>query len=457
MRASLAKWIGAVVAAAAWVFPAAAQEPRLTGIEVQASPASVTVSGTGAAGTAYQLAWTPTLGSIAGWKHAGDAMAADDGTFSMRATLFQPPGFYRVEAQTYEYGIYSITQFGNVVLHVYGNAFAGLGFEYGDVVRASFGGREFQMPVVSSYSDVENGEMLCRIVLNEDESQSAVVLAIRNGDFAQTTGLAEKETTGEEPGYAWRFDPETVITVTMAEKGGYWDQYVLRELGGTTNRGDYAELTDEQYANFRMVAAPGIAAGRLYRSSSPVNPDLNRNREADAALDGAGVHAVLNLADTEDGMKAYPNFAETHYAGRNILALAMSMDYMSRDFRDKLAAALRFIAASDGPWLVHCSHGKDRTGFLCAILECLAGADAEAVVSDYMESYVNLYHLAPGEEKYELLAESGIVQELQDAFAVPDWRADGVDLAEEARKYLLKIGLEEEEIAAVLEKLAQRG
>jgi protein tyrosine/serine phosphatase len=208
------------------------------------------------------------------------------------------------------------------------------------------------MPVVSAYAEVDSGDMLCRIVLAEDEGQSAVVLAINGGNFAQNAGIGT----------------DTSIKIEMDEKGGYLDEYILRHLGGTTNRADYADLTDEQYANFRPVAAPGIAAGVLYRSSSPVNPVLNRNREADAALDAAGVRSVLNLADTEDAMKAYPGFAETHYAERTILPLAMTMDYMSGEFRDKLAAALRFIAGSDGPWLVHCSHGKDRTGFLCAVL-----------------------------------------------------------------------------------------
>lgn len=307
--------------------------------------------------------------------------------------------------------------------------------------RVAFGGQEWRMPVVSAYPEVDGGDMLCRMVLAEEESQSAVVLAIKDGDFARTAGIE----TG------------TVFAVTMAEKGGYLDQYILRHLGGTTNRDDYADLTDGEYANFRMVAVPGIAASTLYRSSSPLNPDLNRNREADAALDGAGVRSVLNLADTEEGMKAYPGFAETHYAERDILALAMSMDYMSRDFRDKLAASLRFIAGSDGPWLVHCSHGKDRIGFLCAILECLAGADADAVVADYMESYVNLYHLVPGSEQYELLAQSNIIQELEDAFGLADITAEGVDLAEAARTYLLESGLEEEEIDAVLEKLSKGG
>lgn len=442
-RTSSAKWLLAFLTAVAWV--SLAEEPplSLTGIEVQNSPdaAVVTVHGTGEPGAAYQLDWTPVLANDAVWTHAGDAVAGDDGSFSMRATPLQQPGFYRVAAESCDFGIYSVTQSGNAILNVYGNAFAALGFEYGDVLRASVGGQDYRMPVVSAYAEVDSGDMLCRVVLAEDEGQSAVVLAINGGNFAQTAGLGTNKT----------------IQVVMDEKGGYLDEYILRHLGGTTNRADYADLTDEQYANFRPVAAPGIAAGALYRSSSPVNPVLNRNREADTALDGAGVRSVLNLADTEDAMKAYPGFAETHYAERTILPLAMTMDYMSGEFRDKLATALRFIAGSDGPWLVHCSHGKDRTSFLCAVLECLAGADADAVVADYMESYVNLYHLVPGTEQYETIAEGNIVKELQETFGLPDLRAEGVDLAEAARQYLLGIGLGGDEIAALLEKISAGG
>lgn len=433
-----ANWAGAVLAAAAWGCHAAAREPGLTGIEVKPSPATVTVRGTGTPGTPYQLAWTPVLGDAAVWKHTGDAVAADDGSFSILATPAEQPGFYRVEPESFEFGIHSVNQFGNAILNVYGNAFSNLGFDYGDVVRVSVDGREFTMPVVSGYPEVDGGDMLCRLALADDESQSAVVLAVKNGDFAQASGVGAG----------------SAVKIEMDEKGGYLDQYLLRHLGGTTNRADYADLSDEQYANFRGVAAPGIAAGRLYRSSSPVNPALNRNREADAALDAAGVRSVIDLADTEEALKAFPGFAETHCAERNILALGMSMDIASLEFRDKTAAALRFIAGSEGPWLIHCTHGKDRTGFLCAILECLAGADADAVVADYMESHVNLYHLDPGGDQYAPIAESNIVRELEEAFGVPDWTADGVELAAEARDYLLEIGLSEGEIAAVLEKLS---
>src|SRR2546423_4826109 len=53
--------------------------------------------------------------------------------------------------------------------------------------------------------------------------------------------------------------------------------------------------------------------------------------------------------------------------------------------RGSLAAAVRAIAGAGGaPVLYHCSAGKDRTGWLTAILLEALGADRETVVADYL-------------------------------------------------------------------------
>jgi len=51
----------------------------------------------------------------------------------------------------------------------------------------------------------------------------------------------------------------------------------------------------------------------------------------------------------------------------------------------------RFIIANDGPYLIHCTEGKDRAGFVSAVLEALMGADLQEIVADYMKSYENYY------------------------------------------------------------------
>ncbi len=46
---------------------------------------------------------------------------------------------------------------------------------------------------------------------------------------------------------------------------------------------------------------------------------------------------------------------------------------------------------NDGPIYIHCLEGKDRTGFVCLILEALAGASYEEMVNDYIKTYENYY------------------------------------------------------------------
>lgn len=52
--------------------------------------------------------------------------------------------------------------------------------------------------------------------------------------------------------------------------------------------------------------------------------------------------------------------------------------------------ALRTIAAADGPVLVHCSHGKDRTGIVVALVLLVIGVEPEAIVIDFARTGENL-------------------------------------------------------------------
>ena len=44
---------------------------------------------------------------------------------------------------------------------------------------------------------------------------------------------------------------------------------------------------------------------------------------------------------------------------------------------DQVTLAIN-MASHEGPYLIHCTEGKDRTGFVSALLECLIGAGAES-------------------------------------------------------------------------------
>jgi protein tyrosine/serine phosphatase len=51
---------------------------------------------------------------------------------------------------------------------------------------------------------------------------------------------------------------------------------------------------------------------------------------------------------------------------------------------DLYARYFRALAQADGPVLVHCSAGKDRTGIICALTHHLAGVSEDDILDDYL-------------------------------------------------------------------------
>ncbi|MBQ8159546.1 MAG: tyrosine-protein phosphatase [Clostridia bacterium] len=350
-----------------------------------------------------------------------------------------------------------IQKYGNLVLQISGSELLAQGYDFGDIVTVNILGTDYDMPVGSNYSDVDQGSMICRVVIREDSGEDHVILAVNMGDLATTAGIAIKEQTEEDPGYVWHLnagvEAPVGVTISMKEKGGYYDSFVMHQLVRSENREDYPDLTDEQFANFRMVTTTGVGEGKLYRSSSPVNPGIARSTQADAAARNAGVKTFINLADNEEVMKDYEGFSESYYSQQAVIPLNLGVDFAAEDFRMGLADGIRFIAKNEAPYLVHCNEGKDRAGFVSAVLECLMGADAGEVTEDYMVTYYNYYGVQPGTEQYGIVAASNIRKSLAAAFGLES--IEGADLSKEAEEYLHKIGVSEEDIAAVRANLSK--
>ncbi len=55
------------------------------------------------------------------------------------------------------------------------------------------------------------------------------------------------------------------------------------------------------------------------------------------------------------------------------------------DFRPELSGIMRLVADSSNlPILIHCTGGKDRTGFVCAVIQSALGMPVELVIRDYL-------------------------------------------------------------------------
>jgi protein-tyrosine phosphatase len=54
---------------------------------------------------------------------------------------------------------------------------------------------------------------------------------------------------------------------------------------------------------------------------------------------------------------------------------------------DRIERVLKTIAEADGPVLIHCAGGRDRTGMISAMLLKAAGATAQAIIDDYADGW----------------------------------------------------------------------
>ena len=345
--------------------------------------------------------------------------------------------------------IYEIAKHGNLILYMYGSDLYDKGFEHGDVLEIAVGEKTWDVPLCTSYSDVDNGEVVLRAIAPTD----GVVLAINMGDFATTSGIAKKTAIDEEPGYRWDYLMESPvqITITLKEKGGYREEWLIRQLVRTNERADYAHLTDEEFANFRVIETTGMGKGVLYRSSSPINPELGRNTYADKAAQDAGIKTIVNLADPSN---TYEGSENLYYNSCQVIYLNLGMNFNSELNLNGLAEGMRFIINNDGPYLIHCNEGKDRAGFVSALLECLMGASLDEVIDDYMTTYYNYYGIEKGTEKYDAVVNTNLIKLLNTTFGVDDvYKAD---LAAEAEAFLMEdVGLTADEVAALKAKLGK--
>ena len=343
--------------------------------------------------------------------------------------------------------IYEIAKHGNLILYMYGSDLFDKGFEHGDVVEIAIGEKKWDVPLCTSYSDVDNGVA----VLRATSATDGVVLAINMGDFATTAGIATKTAIDEEPGYRWDYLMESTveITITMKEEGGYREEWLIRQLVRTNERSDYANLSDEAFANFREINTTGIGKGVLYRSSSPINPELGRNTYADKAAENAGIITVVNLADPSN---TYEGTENTYYSTCQVVYVNLGMDFLSEATLNGIAEGMRYIINNNGPYLIHCNEGKDRAGFISSLLECLMGATLDEVIDDYMLTYYNYYCVEEGSEKYDAIVKNNLIKVLNTTFKVDDvYKAD---LAAEAAAFLMEdAGLTADEVAALKGKL----
>lgn len=350
-----------------------------------------------------------------------------------------------------------IDKHGHISLSLTCDEIKAAGYNLGDVLKVKFLGKTLKIPMCANYTDVDAG----KTGIFTRSKDTYVRLSINTGCFAEYYNIAEK-TINDDGSYEWNYKDGITgpvkVTISLKKAGAYTDEIKLRTVESSKNREDYPELSDEEFANFREVTTAGMGRGVLYRTSSPINPSNNRNTFADAAIKEARVTVILNLADNETTAKGFEGFDESYYSTTNFKCLDLPVGFKTKEFESNLAEGLKFMAANPGVYAIHCKEGKDRAGFVAALLECFMGASYEEVTEDYMVTFYNYYRVTKDDPRYETIMNGNIVRSLKSAFTFKkkDKKKDlrTRDLAKCAAKYFKKIGLSDEEIEALRANLS---
>ena len=331
-------------------------------------------------------------------------------------------------------------EFGGVYIDCTIDDFNALGFRYGDSVDISFsnGYTLKDIPYYNGYYTA-NGQPL----LVAYPGYPFIKAGINNGDdLWVVAGLSEEDTA----------------EIVLHEAGKYADIQDARDIHYSDDRTKFE--SDVEFANFRNVAVGQIRAGVLYRAASPCDDQHNRAPYVDALIEEAGVQYIVNLADTEAKIERYmadPDFScgyfQSLYESDKVVLVQLNMNYSSEDFRAKVSRGMTAMVENEGPYLVHCTEGKDRTGFICLLLEALCGATYQEIVDDYMITYDNYYDITQETEKkrYDVIVAEVLDPMVRTLVDAEDLQT--ADLAGGARQYLLDGGMEEAQIDALVQRL----
>ena len=335
--------------------------------------------------------------------------------------------------------IVSYNEFGAAMLSFTEDDMKKAGFTLGDVITIALKDTELIMPYYDGFYSA-TGEYVC---VDYPGYSSTCFTANNTGLPAKFMGRK-----GES------------VAVKMKEKGGKLDVQKALGMKYKYDRNEYH--SDEEYANARAVKAGKIVEGRLHRTSSPFSNEINRAQYVSNYLEQNQVVTVLNLTDNQEKMEDYdmPVYSRQLWEGNHVILCPLKADPTVDAFNVPLVEALIDLSSRPGPYVVHCTEGKDRTGYVCALLEGLCGATYQEMVDDYLKTYENYYFITPANSPDIcqtlltlrlnpcLMYYAGVEDEKQ----LPE-----VNYAEAFGAFMLKHGMTQQQLDALVQVLTATG
>ena len=223
----------------------------------------------------------------------------------------------------------------------------------------------------------------------------------------------------------------------------------------SNDKADYA--SDEQFCNFRALTGGNLKENFLFRGASPVDNSRDRAAATDSLLKSSNIATIIDLADSESDIQGYfasasfnSPYVKQLYSEGCVALVALGSGYSTEAYQQSVAEGMRALVQNGGPAYIHCMEGKDRTGFVCMLLEALAGASYDEMLADYMKTYENYYGITQSKtpEKYSAVADlyfEAFAEFLLDTANEEELTFGNYEQA--ATNYLLSGGMSPEEVA----------
>ena len=335
-------------------------------------------------------------------------------------------------------GIFKDEEFGGINIDMGIEEFNSHGFSFGDSVKVSFenGDTLDNVPYYSGYYGPIGDLLLC--------------------GYPGSSNVAIKRNYGDDTWEEFTGPGIDKVTVILEEKGKYLETEELYNLTYSDDRNDYD--SDIVFANFREVKGGSLREKSFYRSASPCDNLHNRAKYANKLSEENRIGFVINMSDSEEKYLSHREkedfgsfYYDSLYNDGKVCVLALTANYMSPEFTEKLSEAFLKMAEEGEPALIHCVEGKDRTGFACTLLLALAGASVEEITRDYMITYDNYYGITEESEPERYNAVRISVNDFLYFLSGAEKGSDlnTLDIKKGAENYLRSGGLSDEDIEKI--------
>lgn len=327
------------------------------------------------------------------------------------------------------------TKFKSAIVNVSIEDFNKLGFSLGDSCNVKFSnGYELNdIPYFDGYY-VKNGMPL--IVAYPASTNIAITL--------NNVGVWDSA----------KLDETLTVTISLNESKKYLSTQEALGQSYSLERDQYS--SDEEFSNFRALSGGSLKDNLIYRGASPVDNSRKRAKITDSLLEKNEIKSIVDLADSKDDIAKYfadENFASTYtkelYEEGKMVTLSMSSSYQSIGYKQSVVKGFEHMLSTEGKYYVHCMEGKDRTGFVCTLIEALTGASYQEMCTDYMKTYQNYYKISEEKtpDKYQAVVSLYFDSFMECLYGTSDVETlKKANYVEGAKKYLKEGGMTEENI-----------